>query len=147
MTRSYPEPMRVTGPLLSLVLRTEDVWQRHNQFFIEECGGSQSGFPLLTPILETYDGPTWRLMATPLSAPFQGFARRSGIQVFRLYSTPSPVTEIAMEICDGEGFPFSPLQCRQFRIRTRGGGWFRGNVNAACSGCVVFLVTTPDYNW
>ena len=90
MTRSYPEPLRVTGPLLSLVLRTEDVWQRHNQFFIEVCVGSQSGFPLLTPIMETYDGPAWRLMATPLSAPFQGFARRSGIQVFRLYSSPSP---------------------------------------------------------
>ena len=53
--------------------------------------GSQSGFPLLTPIMETYDGPAWRLMATTLSAPFQGFARRSGIQVFSLYSTPSPV--------------------------------------------------------
>jgi hypothetical protein len=25
--------------------------------------------------------------------PFQGFARRSGIQVFRLYSRPSPVTD------------------------------------------------------
>ena len=31
MTRSYPEPLRVTGPLLSLVLRVEDVWQRYNQ--------------------------------------------------------------------------------------------------------------------
>jgi hypothetical protein len=55
--------------------------------------GSQSGFSLLTPKMETYDGPAWRLMATPLSAPFQGFARRSRIQVFRLYSGPSPVTE------------------------------------------------------
>ena len=25
--------------------------------------------------------------------PFQGFARRSGIQVFRFYSRPSPVTD------------------------------------------------------
>ena len=73
MTRSYPEPLRVTGPLLSLVLRTEDVWQRHNQFFIEVCVGSQSGFPLLTPIMETYDGPAWRLIAISWSAPFQGF--------------------------------------------------------------------------
>jgi hypothetical protein len=31
-TRSYPELLRVTGPLLSLVFRTEDVWQRYNQF-------------------------------------------------------------------------------------------------------------------
>ena len=45
MTRSYPEPLRVTGPLLSLVLRTEDVWQRHNQFFIEVCGALNPGFP------------------------------------------------------------------------------------------------------
>ncbi len=26
--------------------------------------GSQSGFPLLTPIMETYDGPAWRLIST-----------------------------------------------------------------------------------
>jgi hypothetical protein len=35
--RSYPELFRVTGPLLSLVFRTEDVWQRCNQF-IETAG-------------------------------------------------------------------------------------------------------------
>ena len=29
---SYLGLFRVTGPLLSLVLRTEDVWQRYNQF-------------------------------------------------------------------------------------------------------------------
>ena len=62
MTRSYPEPLRVTGPLLSLVLRTEDVWQRYNHF--RSVRGSQSGFPLLTPIMETYDGPAWRLIST-----------------------------------------------------------------------------------
>jgi hypothetical protein len=67
MSRSYPEPLRVTGPLLSLVLRTEDLWQRYNHFH-RRVRGSQSGFPLLTPIM--------------LSAPFQGFARRSGIQVY-----------------------------------------------------------------
>jgi hypothetical protein len=31
LARSCPELFRVTGPLLSLVLRTEDVWQRYNQ--------------------------------------------------------------------------------------------------------------------
>ena len=64
MTRSYPEPLRVTGPLLLLVLRTEDVWQRYNQF-VEACGALN------------------------------------------------------------QGFPFSPLQCRQGRTRMRGcvGGW------------------------
>ena len=104
MTRSYPEPLRVTGPLLSLVLRTEDVWQRYNHF--RSVRGSQSGFPLLTPIMETYDGPAWRLIVISWSAPFQGFAR-----------------------C--QGFPFSPLQCRQDRTRMRGGV---GGSEAMCSG-------------
>jgi hypothetical protein len=48
---SYPGLFRVTGPLLSLVFRTEDVWQRCNQF-IETFRGSQSGFPLLTPTMQ-----------------------------------------------------------------------------------------------
>ena len=30
--RSYPELFRVMGSLLSLVFRTEDVWQRYNQY-------------------------------------------------------------------------------------------------------------------
>ena len=75
LAHSYPELFQVTGPLQSPVLRTEDMWQRYNQF-IEASRSSQSGFPLLT-----------------LIAPFQGFARRCEIQVVRLYSTPSPVTE------------------------------------------------------
>jgi hypothetical protein len=49
---SCPELFRVTGPLLSLVLRIEDVWQRYNQF-IEAFRSSQSGFPLLTPTMQT----------------------------------------------------------------------------------------------
>ena len=32
LARSYLELFRVTEPLLSLVFRTEDVWQRYNQF-------------------------------------------------------------------------------------------------------------------
>jgi hypothetical protein len=32
LARSYPELFRVTGSLLSLVFRTEDVWERCNQF-------------------------------------------------------------------------------------------------------------------
>ena len=43
--------LRVTGPLQSLVLRTEDVWQRYNQY-TETFRGSQSGFPLLTPTMQ-----------------------------------------------------------------------------------------------
>ena len=49
--------------------------------------GSQSGFPLLTPILETYkvnyDGPAWRLMSTRFVQPQ---ARRC--------SRPSPISGI-----------------------------------------------------
>jgi hypothetical protein len=43
----YPEPLRVTGPLQSLVLRAEDMWRKHNQCH-RSWQGSQSGFPLLT---------------------------------------------------------------------------------------------------
>ena len=80
LARSYPELFRVTGPLLSLVLRAKDVWQRYNQF-IEVCGALN------------------------------------------------------------QGFPFSPLQCRQGRVRMGGGWWLRGNVYVACSDCVVDLET------
>jgi len=38
LAHSYPELFRVTGPLPSLVLRTEDVWQRYNQCL--EVGGA-----------------------------------------------------------------------------------------------------------
>ena len=48
---SYPELFRVTGPLLSLVFRTEDVWQRYNQY-TETFRSSQSGFPLLAPTMQ-----------------------------------------------------------------------------------------------
>ena len=59
--RSYPELFRVTGPPLSLVFRTEDVWQRYNQF-IETAGALNQGFPFcisiksndhLTPTMQT----------------------------------------------------------------------------------------------
>ena len=61
LARSYPELFRVTGPLLSLVFQTEDVWQRYNQY-IETFQGSQSGFPLLTPTMQAgqdSDGGGW----------------------------------------------------------------------------------------
>jgi hypothetical protein len=52
LVHSYPELFQVTGPPPSLVLRTEDMWQRYNQF-IEASRSSQSGFPLLTPTMQT----------------------------------------------------------------------------------------------
>jgi len=52
MTRSYPEPLRVTGPLLSLVLRAEDKWQRHNQCHRSERALNQ-GFPF-SPLMSTF---------------------------------------------------------------------------------------------
>ena len=44
--RSYPELFRVKGTLLSLVFRTEDVWQRCNQFI------SQWGSGVVPPALD-----------------------------------------------------------------------------------------------
>ena len=111
--------------------------------------GSQSGFPLLTPIMETYDGPAWRLISTSFvyspkhrgaldRLPFQGFARRSGIQVFRLYSRPSPLTESQwrpMMVRVSSSHPYNAgragLGC--------GGGRHKGNVYAACRVCCGFL--------
>ena len=53
LAHPYPELFRVTGPLPSLVLRTEDVWwQKYKQFFHQSVRGSQSGFPLLTPTMQ-----------------------------------------------------------------------------------------------
>ena len=43
LAHSYPELFRVTGPL-SIVLRTEDMWQRYNQC-IEAGGALNQGFP------------------------------------------------------------------------------------------------------
>ena len=42
---SYPELLRVTGPLPSLVLRTEDVWQRYKPDSSKRFGALNPGFP------------------------------------------------------------------------------------------------------
>ena len=59
---SGPEPLRVTGPLPSLVLRTEDMWQRYNQCteyriqnVIEVSGALNQGFPF-SPLLPHFRG-------------------------------------------------------------------------------------------
>ena len=51
---SYPELFRVTGPLPSLVLRAEDMWQRHNQC-LEVGGALNQGFPF-SPLLPHFRG-------------------------------------------------------------------------------------------
>ena len=51
---SYPEPFRVTGPLPSLVLRTEDMWQRYNQC-LEVVGALNQGFPF-SPLMPHFRG-------------------------------------------------------------------------------------------
>ena len=51
LAHSYQELFRVTGPLQSIVLRTEDMWRRHNQYY-RSWRDSQSGFPLLTPTMQ-----------------------------------------------------------------------------------------------
>ena len=44
LARSYPELFRVTGPLLSIGFRTEDVWQRYNQL-PKRFGALNQGVP------------------------------------------------------------------------------------------------------
>ena len=116
------------------------MWRRDNQYHRSERG-SQSGFPLLTPTMETYDSPAWRLISTLCvqphrgaldRLPFQGFARRSGIQVFRLYSRASPVTEIAMEAG------------RQGRTRMEGGKAHRKCVRCMRGLCCGFVIDDVD---
>ena len=51
---SYPEPLRVTGPLPSLVLRAEDMWQRYNQC-LEVGGALNQGFPF-SPLMSHFRG-------------------------------------------------------------------------------------------
>ena len=97
MTRSYPEPLRVTGPLPSLVLRTEDVWQRYNHFH-RSARGSQSGFPLLTPIMETYDGPAWRLIATSYVANQVRIAPAGGLVSRTFQSFAFSVSHISQSL-------------------------------------------------
>jgi len=43
-----------------------------------------------------------------------------------------------MEICDGQGFPFSPLQRRQGRARMGGGGC-KCTLRAGVVLCIVFV--------
>jgi hypothetical protein len=51
---SYPELLRVTGPLQSLVLRAEDMWQRYNQC-LEVGGALNQGFPF-SPLMSHFRG-------------------------------------------------------------------------------------------
>jgi hypothetical protein len=51
---SYPELFRVTGPLPSLVLRAEDMWQRYNQC-LEVGGALDQGFPF-SPLMSHFRG-------------------------------------------------------------------------------------------
>jgi hypothetical protein len=63
LAHSCPELFRVTGPLPSLVLRTEDMWQRYTQC-LEVGRALNQGSPFSPLKKETYDGPAWRLMFT-----------------------------------------------------------------------------------
>ena len=54
--------------------------------------GSQSGFPLLTPKMETYDGPSWRLISTSLclapSSGILGFFQTFGTILGKFWENP-----------------------------------------------------------
>ena len=89
--------LRVTGPLLSLVLRTEDVWQRYNQY-TETFRGSQSGFPLLTPTMQAGQGSNaggWlRGNVYAASSDSGGFGTRrpSNQEAFREVASRGPLS-------------------------------------------------------
>ena len=54
LAHSYQELFRVTGPLQSLVLRAEDMWQRYNQC-LEVGGALNQGFPF-SPLMSHFRG-------------------------------------------------------------------------------------------
>jgi hypothetical protein len=85
----------------------------------------REGFPLLTP-----------------NVPFQGFARQCGIQVFRLYATPSPVTESQWRsVMVTRVSPSHPYNAGRAGLRWGGGGWLRMGCERCMQGlcCVLFL--------
>jgi hypothetical protein len=49
LAHSYPELFRVTGPPSSLVVRAEDMWQRYNQWALNQ------GFPF-SPLMSHFRG-------------------------------------------------------------------------------------------
>jgi hypothetical protein len=55
LAHSYPELFRVTGPLPSLVLRTEDVWQRYKPDSSKPFGALNPGFPF-SPLMSHFRG-------------------------------------------------------------------------------------------
>jgi len=60
-------PIRNSSELRGLCYRSyfgPRMCGRSITIFHRSVRGSQSGFPLLTPTMETYDGPAWRLMST-----------------------------------------------------------------------------------
>ena len=54
LAHSYLELFRITGPLQSLVLRAEEMWQRYNQF-LEVGGALNQGFPF-SPLMCNFRG-------------------------------------------------------------------------------------------
>jgi hypothetical protein len=121
----------------SAVARTSDRGRVSEVYHFQSVWGSQSGFPLLTPIMETYDGPAWRLMATLLSAPFQGFARQCGIQVFRFYSTLSPVARSQCRSVMARVSPSHPYNADRAQNSDGGGG---GGSEAMCTLHAVIVL-------
>jgi len=55
--------------------------------------GSQSGFPLPTPKMETYDGPAWRLMSTYCVRPQAPWC-----------SSPSPISGVCETLWEPGGW-------------------------------------------
>ena len=74
LARSCPELFRVTGPLLSLVLRTEDVWQRYNQY-TKVCWTLNQGFPFSKKSVIGAHNRCWKYLIGAIS--IHGEANRS----------------------------------------------------------------------
>ena len=75
-----------------------------------------------------------------MNVPFQGFARLSGIQVFRLYSRQSPVTKSQCRFVMVRVSPSHPYNAGRAQDSDGGGGGgLRTDVYAACSGGVVVV--------
>jgi hypothetical protein len=75
--------------------------------------------------------------------PFQGFARRSGIQVFRLYSRPSPVTD-RNGVLWWAGCPLLTPTMQAGQDSDGGRGGCKCTLRAGVVLCIVFVTMLPD---
>jgi len=148
--------LRVTGPLLSLVLRTDDMWQKRETKVIE-VAGSQSGFPKkpfspLMSICVQFLAQRWWIPFTSGVWWGWGWGRFSSDWgwVMLLRTCVRSRTNIPKTFRSSQSrFPLLAPTMQAVQDSDGGGGCPWGNVEqhseqhneqyAACSGCVVGL--------